>query len=363
MLLALLCLSLFVALLLFLPWFADLDGAVAGAFLVTRTCMLQEFLEETSHLGYGLSALFLLSVALWCALRSKNRLLGRDLLTVLATMGIGALLVQFLKTLIMRERPSMIPGMAIGHSMPSGDITNGTIALVLALWLGRRHLAGFGRKLAAAASVALLFLLVFLRLAPLRHWFTDAAASILLALACASLARVALAQGGWWRPLCLGAALGLALLLVTYTPSARIRLTSPLTLPGEPAAAWQAAAGQPNQLEGQWAGAMPPGRLPSLALEEGEGAVFLTVAHDGPYRLQFGMLPVLDGSDFDCAELEVTVNRRRAASFVASGGWRQYQIELPRGLIRAGANRIGFRLLPDRGARQLRLSYLVLYPG
>ncbi len=363
MLPALLCLFLFVALLLFLPWFSALDGAVAGAFLATRTCMLQEFLEETSHLGYGLSALFLLAIALWCVPRPKNRLLGRDLRTVLATMGIGALLVQFLKTLIVRERPSMIPGMAIGHSMPSGDITNGTIALALALWLARRHLGGLGRKLAAAASVPLLLVLVFLRLAPLRHWFTDAAASVLLALACVSFARGALAGRGWWRPLSLGAALGLALLLVTYTPSLRIRLTSPLTLPGKPAAVWQAAAGQRNQLEGRWAGAMLPGRLPSFALEEGEGALSFTVARDGPYLLQFGMLPVLDGSDFDCAELEVTVNRRRATSFVASGGWRQYQIELPRGLIRAGANRIGFRLLPHRGATQLRLSYLLIYPG
>lgn len=363
MLPALLCFSLFVALLLFLPWFSDLDGAVAEAFLLMRTCPLQKFLEETSHLGYGLSALFLLSVALCCALRSKNRHLGRDLWTVLATMGVGALLVQFLKTLIVRERPSMIPGMAIGHSMPSGDITNGTIALALALWLARRHLGDFGRKLAAAASGPLLLILVFLRLAPLRHWVTDAAASVLLATACVSFAKAALARGEWWRPLPLGAALGLALLLVTHTTYSRIRLTSPLTLPGKPAAVWQAAAGQVNQLEGQWAGAMLLGRLPSLALEEGEGAVSLSVAHGGPYLLQLGMLPVRDGSDFDCAELEVTVNRMRATSFVASGGWRQYQIEIPRGMMRAGANRIGFRLLPHRGARRLRLSYLFLYPG
>jgi membrane-associated phospholipid phosphatase len=311
----------FVALVLALRWIIPIEDAVWRAILLARGCGSDALVERAVDLATPAAAI----VVTITLLRLVSRVGIRGVWPLLAVIAVGALANTVLKEVLTRERPSMLPGVAIGHGFPSGHVMNTAIAaLVVVVASARLPHARWWR----AAGLVLLAVVVAARVLAARHWPADALGALLAALAFVGLALPVFRARPRAAPLALAVVLAVSFAADRLLGASAWTLPSPLD-PGSPLVAFDARDGATRAvLSGGFGAWKPDGKpLPSVALH---GAGVVTLAPDGaarddvPATLAVAVLPARDR----CTRVTVRVNGRQAGAFVPYIGWREYRLPL-----------------------------------
>jgi len=337
---------------LVLPHLVALDARVWRALLrVAGMDRVVDVVVTWTTLGGGV----LLAVAAVVAARRDG--LGA-VWPPLAVCLLGLQLGKLLKNVFLRERPSMLPGIILGHSFPSGHVMNTTLAAlaVVVLSAGFRHPA---RWRAAAGVMVGTVLLGRLLLA--HHWLSDAIAGLLAALALSGLALPAVRHRPVVAPVLLGILFLVPLASVTHHRRLAIRLPSPLSAAGGNEVVIADALGT-AALQGDWDPAPTRFRRGRSVWMRGHGAVTIettrratgaeAAARAEPLpgaqaTLAFAGLP--DMHERRSLTMHVTVNGRAIATFVPFFGWREYRLLVPADVLSPGQNEIRLDLTDDRG--------------
>jgi membrane-associated phospholipid phosphatase len=274
----------------------------------------------------------------------------------LAVCAIGLYVGKVLKNVFARERPSMLPELALGHSFPSAHVMNTTLAAlaVVVLAAGFRH----PRRWSTAAGLGIAIVFAG-RLALAHHWFLDALGGMLAAVALMGLGLEWFRRRPLLAPAGLAIALTLVLAAVVHERALGIRLPSPLSARGESTIEIRpdAALGTPT-LTGGWEGPLERYRGGSVAWLRGAGAV----AFELPDTMVATRDPVPAGSQAilaiagrpdiaprRCLALRVAVNGTPLAPFVPFVGWREYRLLVPPGTLRPGTNEVRLEVATPSG--------------
>ncbi|MGV8082248.1 MAG: phosphatase PAP2 family protein [Coriobacteriia bacterium] len=174
------------------PAVAAFDTSVASTISGWRTPLLtRAFIAVTSLASTATATLMVAVVALsWYAFKRKS-----EALTLVVTVGGGALLGLLAKDVYLRERPlaaqALIP-LPTGYSFPSGHALDSLLFYgIFAILVGYALKRGWPRVLLAVASIAVIVLVGVSRVYLGVHYPSDVVASWLL--------------GGAWLALCAGA--------------------------------------------------------------------------------------------------------------------------------------------------------------
>jgi hypothetical protein len=266
-----------------------------------------------------------------------------------------------LKNVLLRERPSMLPGTIVGHSFPSGHVMNTMLAAlaVVVLTASLRH----RRRWWTAASVVVVVIFAG-RLLLAHHWLCDAIGGVLAALALYGLALPVVQRRPLLAPAAFSIALAAVVTIFTHHRALAIRLPSPLSV-AEPDGVEVMVAdafGTPTLL-GEWEPTPGHFRRGRYLWMRGTGVVVLDVpALDGtrkaddPQRvpagwqasLAFAGLP--DMRERRNLSMAVSVNGHAIASFIPFYGWREYRLLLPQGTLHAGRNDVRLEIADAGGA-------------
>jgi PAP2 superfamily len=260
-----------------------------------------------------------------------------DAIPVVAT---GAAFGELLKTAIERLRPSALPDMHTGNSLPSGHIMNTTLVAVVA-W----QFAGFGltprwRRVARVLVVAAVALQSTARVLRSSHWPSDVAPSILL-----GIAWVLGASSLWRSPrvrqatLVAGAAAYAFFLVV---PAARLHLPSVLDAPRTALATWK-----------------PEGAavvLGTAARDDGSGwrATVLRSDAGTPEAFEAVMRATCEVPDAACRRVRVSINGWTSPEIALSCGWRWYHLRPAPAALHSGDNAIAIGVPSECPAGDIR---------
>jgi undecaprenyl-diphosphatase len=295
-----------------------LDASVWYVVLHERGCATDRVVERmVVAAGIAMTALFVAALVLHVG-RSRWRAGWPPL----ALIGIGLLASKVLKNVIVRERPSMLPGVALGHSFPSGHVMNtAVVALIVVLLVRESRRLPWWTAAAATCVIATAAGRVLLS----HHWLSDTLGAILAATAVVGLAWTQVHRRPLLAPATVVAVLAAMLLVVTHARDLAIGMPSPLV-----------------------------GRSAERASEpriwtEGDVTVPIELATpgDGAAYVVFAGRPDIDVRC--CVSMRVTVNDRPLRPFIAFVGWREYRLRLPRGTLRAGHNQVTLAVRDGHG--------------
>jgi len=352
--------------LVLLPRLLAIDAAFWRWVLFARGCRTDDFVD-TVVIGTTRAMVVLLVVATVLGLRQGVR----HVWPPLAVCAIGLHVGKVLKNVFARERPSMLPDLALGHSFPSAHVMNTALAAlaVVVLAAGFRH----PRRWWAVAGLAVAIVFAG-RLVLGHHWFLDAVGALLAAVALMGLGLP------WFRrrPLLAPAALAIALTLVlagvVYERTLGIRLPSPLSAHGESTTEVRmgTALGTPA-LTGGWEGPVERFRGGTVAWLRGAGTVAFelpdTVATrdrgDGSVPAGWQAMLAIGGrpdvAPRRCLALHVAVNGKSLPPFVPFVGWREYRLLVPPGTLRPGLNEVRIEVAtPGGDPSRFAFAYLRL---
>jgi len=345
--------------LLFLPRLVTLDSAVWQAILFWRGCGTDQAVDRVVGMATG-AAIVLLGAAALVSARGNG---PRATWPPLAVSAVGLYASRVLKEAFARERPSMIPGVALGHSFPSGHVMNAALAALAVAVLA----AGFRHPRRWWAAATFLLVAVFAgRLLIADHWFLDAVGSVLAALAMTGLCLPPFCRRQLLAPSVVAVALTAVLVIDAHVPSLKIRLPSPLSLRESVTAHFgiSESTDAPDALvlQGGWEKQVE--RFPRLhAWLRGAGTIEIVLQATGAGRLLKDGRPVAtliiagrpDDALSQCVRLAIAVNGRALPAFVAFAGWREYRLPVPAATLRSGANEVQIEVR-DRGGGPARFA-------
>lgn len=340
-----------------LPRLVELDGALWRAVLFARGCDADRAVDWIVTAATRV-VMVLLAAATVLSVRGVG---VRETWPPLAVCAVGLLTGEFLKNVFMRERPSMIPDVALGHSFPSGHVMNTTLAALAILVL----VAGFRHPRRWWAAAALVAIVAAGRLLLGHHWLLDALGSGLAAVALMGLCLPSFRRRPLLAPAVLALALATVLTVDLHWRALEIRLPSPLSaLTPRVVEIDVGAALGTAALRGDWTplAERALGRLGAWLRGAGTVVIEMPAAAGGggppsgedavpggrPAELVFAGRP--DITDQRCVSLRVAVNGQALAPFVPFVGWREYRLPLPPGTVRPGANEVRIEAVADREA-------------
>ncbi len=348
-------LALLVLELLLLPRLVGIDAAVWRAVLLCRACGTDRLVDRTVEVVTRITILLLIAATV----SSVRRVGARATWPPLAVCAVGLLAGKVLKNAFARERPSILPGVAIGHSFPSGHVMNTALAALAVAVLAASSRRPRGWWVAAATLLALI---ASGRVLQGHHWFLDALGGALAATALMGLCLAPFRRRPFLAPTLLALALAAVLTIDLHVRALAVQLPSPL-MPRErtmvelrPAELLGSAA-----LAGTWIAPAASGRERPFTWLEGRGVVRFEVPADrtpqprDPRPLPRGAEAMIgiggrpDITSRRCLSMRVSVDDRVLASFVPYVGWREYRFAVPRGTLRNGANALTIEVRDDRG--------------
>jgi hypothetical protein len=265
----------------------------------------------------------------------------------------GAACGELLKTALERLRPSALPDMRTGNSLPSGHIMNTTLVAVVAWQLAGSGLTPRWRRVARVGVVAAVVFQAAARVLRGSHWPSDVAPSVLLGIAWM------LGASGFWRSPSRGwAALGAGAAAYAFflvVPAARLHLPSVLDEPRTALATWRP--------EGA---AVVLGGAPR-ADGTARRATVLRSDRGTPDAFEAVMRATCEERDPACRRVRVTINGWTSPEMALSCGWRWYHLRPAPAALRAGDNAVAIGVpdgCPD-GIRDVavRSVSLVADPG
>ena len=370
--------------LLLLPRLVPLDAAVWRAILLWRGCGFDRAVDlavEATTRGM----IILLAAATVLALRSAG---VRATWPPLAVCAVGLHAGKVLKNVFVRERPSMLPEIALGHSFPSAHVMNAGLAalVVIVLAAGFRH----PRRWWAAATVCVVIIFAG-RLLVARHWFLDAVGGGLAAVALIGLCLPRFRRRPLLAPAALAGALTVVLAVVVHDRALGIHLPSPLITRGS--ATVEVGMGESwatPLLQGGWEEPTEGFGGGVLAWLRGTATVTVVLPADGSWLAAVAALPAAatretappdappaaadrravlaiagrpDIAVRRCARVRLAVNGRELPSFVPFEGWRQYRLPLPPGTLRPGPNEVRIAVADEDDAPlRFALAYVRIDP-
>jgi len=370
--------------LVLLPRLVFLDAALWRTILLWRGCGFDRAVDlavEATTRG----TIALLAAAAALALRHVG---ARATWPPLAVCAIGLYAGKVLKNIFARERPSMLPEVALGHSFPSAHVMNtGLAALaVIVLTAGFRHPRRW--RVTATVCVAIIFAG---RLLAARHWFLDAVGGALAALALTGLCLPAFRRRPLLAPALLASVLTALLAVVVHDRALGIRLPSPLAArePSTVEVAMGESWGTPL-LQGGWEEPVESFRGGVLAWLRGAATVTVVLPANGDWPAPVAapsatagretvstealptaaagraVLTVAGRPDITvrgCVWVRITVNGWELPSFVPFVGWRQYRLPVPPGTLGSGPNEVRIAAADERGAPlRFALAYVRIDP-
>ena len=360
-------LVLLIAEIALLPFLVGIDAAVWHAILVGRRCGVDALVDRVVEMATR-AAIVLLAAAALLSVRQRG---VRATWPPLALCAVGLLTGKVLKNVFVRERPSMLPDVALGHSFPSGHVMNTTLAAlaVVILAAGFRHPRRW-----QVAAVLLLLTIVAGRLLIAHHWLLDAVGAILAALALTGLALDVFRRRPLLAPALLALVLSAVLAVVVHVRSVAIRLPSPLmpveshTLEVRPLASLGTAA-----LGGTWEPPFDPHDRRAAWLV-GTGTMQVIVPPSERPRAVHDARPLPSGAgaviaiagrpdirERRCLAIRVSVNDRILAAFVPYVGWREYRLAVPAPALRPGENDVRIDVVDQHGTpTRFGVAYLRL---
>jgi membrane-associated phospholipid phosphatase len=358
---ALIALLFAVAMVVTLRWWLPIDEWVYQWVQFHRSCAMDAWshrLDPVVRTTLALLIGFALAHGEW---RHPGRLLG-----LLIVFLVGAFGVELLKTVIDRLRPNATPDMIGGNSFPSGHTTGAAMAAVIAIVLvRRRNWPRSTRWSAYLLAGACVVVQAAGRLLGGSHWVSDVVASAFLGVAW-------VLGAGWIRRLPRTLVAGsLAVACVAFfvfddVPRARVRLPSALDESSQSLAAVEFGTAEARSARvGLWQdGPAEPIGPVSWALSPDVG-VGLRVGSDANVVLKMTLRPAAAGEERgSCARLVISVNEWVAPEIALTRGWREYHLDPPPGVIRAGSNTVRFHISTDATAsgRLAAFRYLRVFP-
>ncbi len=347
-----------IALVVSLDHWVAFDATIWRAVLLARGCRTDGVVESSMLLATrGLAVLFVCAVVLHVrasGLRSAWPWVGTWLL--------GLLTSKTLKHLLTRERPSMLPDLAVGYSFPSAHVLNGVLAMIVVMALARgfRH-RGRWYVLAGALTSTVASGRILLG----RHWATDVLGGVLVALVLVGFVVPALVRRPILAAVLLAAAMGGTFALDRHLGPGRLRLPSPLVARRSALVDVDVGPETRSALGGTWPDAGLERPFGSYLWLEGAGSVTLVVpatAVEGGVDLQLAFAGRPQKTPRSCTAVAVTLNGRELGRFVAFVGWREYRLRLPVGLVHAGANEVGFTAGAGERPARFGITYVRLAP-
>ena len=326
-----------------------LDILVWTTVLFHRTCSTDALVALIVDAA-TIALMVELGAAVVIALRTRGL---RAAWTPLATIAVGMLASKALKNLFVRERPSMLPGVALGHSFPSGHVMNSTLAAlaIVTLTAELRHARRW-----RAAAFALVAIIACGRVLVARHWLTDAVGGLVAAIAVTGLATRPFARRPVVAPVVTALVLAIALGAVVNRRSLGVTLPSPLSARGgrtvevdvafpDDSKAWRRAL-VITEDEGRTAWVHG-----SATIEMEVPAAFaLHDSGNGGAQLTLALAGRPDISKRCCVTVALELNGHALPPFVAFVGWREYRFTVPSSAVRAGENALRVTVTADDGA-------------
>jgi membrane-associated phospholipid phosphatase len=322
------------------------DAYVAAFFGALRGCGSGHFVAWVTNAAPYAGVAFVVGAAVLARARGTP---VRDIVAVLAYLGIALLVVQGFKLILGRVRPGVPPWLAVGHSFPSGHVANVALALAAGARLvprapGRTDPVRVGL---VVTGLALVPVVAFTRLYLGRHWVSDVIGSVLLstglwgvviARRAAVLRRVVICAAVVGSPVYLAAASGVRIHLPSPAMfSSGPRLAVPLRhaalLPhGAAAAVW---VPRPGTRRGGF-----------LRLTVGNARLRVRVRGDSPRAvLKVVGRPLRGIRGERCRWLQLLVDGEPLEAQYVKPRARTYAFALP--LLADGAHEIRLRILAD----------------
>ncbi len=245
----------------------------------------------------------------------------------------GAAVGELSKTALERLRPSALPEMETGNSLPSGHIMNTTLFAVVAWELAGTALTPRWRRVARTAAVLAVAIQVAARVLRGSHWPSDVAPSILLGIAWMLGARSLWSFRRLRYPAL--AACAAAFVFFLEVPAARLHVPSVLDAPRTSLATWNDAGAGADVADGSRAAVM-----------RSDGGT--------PSALEAVMRATCEDSDAACRRVRITINGWTSRDIALSCGWRWYRVEPAAAALHAGDNDVAIRVPADCPARDIR---------
>jgi hypothetical protein len=313
---------------------AVIASAAAASILldvdVAAYAWLQQYPEADIHTltrALDLAVRLLLVAAIAIPLGVDRRLV-RGLPSAALLIATGAAMNELLKTILERLRPTALPALTTGNSLPSGHIMNTTLFAVVAWDLAgmalSRRTAGVVRAMAVAAVV----LQCASRVLRGSHWPSDVPPSILLGIAWMLGARGLWQLRGLRAPLAATAVAAYALFW-TY-PALRLHVPSALDRPRTTLATWRDDASTERPESG-------------LRVER------LRVGGETPDAIEAVLRSRCEPQTKACDHVRLAVNGWTSPEISLECGWRWVHVRPPTDVLHRGANDVAL-FVPDECA-------------
>jgi membrane-associated phospholipid phosphatase len=307
------------------PLLGAVDARLDTMLDAWRTCPGEGIATLVSNLVGPVGAVVLVAVVLRSLWRGRPAPL--EIVRILATTGVGVILIGELKEFLDRPRPGAEFGGPSGASFPSGHVGNTVLVgiAVLALWYGGvpRPVGRRGWIVLAITAAAIAAARVYGR----RHWPSDVVGSAALAL---SYGMVAMLHPDFrWRTgVGVAALVGIGLVHAAYTHGITVAIPASTVASRRPPLEQIdfGSAYDGGLLRGTWSPdeSNPQRRAAWLLAPTGE--LVLGRVDPAVSELRLVLRPRLDGETgvASCRRLRVTLNDRVLGERLLEVGWRSY---------------------------------------
>jgi hypothetical protein len=311
---------------------------------LVRAYPVEQAMHALAYLGHGVVDGVMASAILAYGAVTGNRRWRRAGLAALVAVLASGLLANLFKLVLEMPRPR--PSESFGF--PSGHTTT---AFALAGALGQAFPAGapFLYLLAVLAGVARLYNRSHFVIDVIGGGLLGSLSGLLVARLMPGARGAALKRRGvrweWVLPIAVGIpVLGF---FTAYERSVEVHRLAAAAPPGNPTGRLVITFGTPEarrflldgwSADGQW------GTTPMVWVEGAEATLRLPPLPSADHRLRLRVRPYVRGGDrAPCQEVEVALNNAPVARLLLEKGWNDYELKVPKSLIRGGANEIRFR--------------------
>jgi membrane-associated phospholipid phosphatase len=307
------------------PFLGAVDARLDTMLDAWRTCPGEALATLVSNLVGPVGVGVLVAVVLRSLWRGRPAPLA--ILRILATTGVGVILIGELKEFLNRPRPGAEFGGPSGASFPSGHVANTVLVgiAVLALWYGgKARLVGRrGWILLAVTATAIAAARVYGR----RHWPSDVVGSAALALGYGLVAMLH-PDLRWRTGVGVAALVGIGLVHAAYRQGITVAIPASTVASRRPPLEQIdfGSAYDGGLLRGTWSPDESNPQRRAAWLRAPTGELALGRVDPAVRELRLVLRPRLDGETgvASCRRLRVTLNNRVLGERLLEVGWRSY---------------------------------------